>query len=483
MDLNKLFDRRTVRGKNRIVGFAVTLAVCAILAIAGVQLSDTASCRMEDAEGGLLAEISLKNGEYVIDCRDEDWSYVDTAFHEAEQLLAEDRQISENTAGGRLVGDEAVIRTNYQKKIQATLTEAIQNSQEAARYDSAGAVSNTEGQLLASYSQSVSQEERNNVIYPTWAGSTMKPVSVYGPALEEDKICWSSMEEDSPFMQIEDENGEWKDWPENTEVYTYKQKTMAQALKESNNAIAVKTLKKLGPASSLNWLEERFQYTVEGERSLLDENKENEIYDNLALGYLDAGVTVKQMLENYQVFATYGERRRLRAVDHITMGKGDILHARENTQQIFSKETAYIVNRMLKDVVEEGGTGADAVLEGVDLCGKTGTSDDYRDNWFIGLTPEYLCGVWYRCETPETHIKNESVSICRDVLSRLPDQKGMEFVCPETVEQLSYCTKTGLRAGKYCAETKKGYYKKDSFTQICDCQSALAINKKEGGRQ
>lgn len=466
-----------MRGKNRIIGCVLTLAVCGILVIAGVKLSGTSSCRLEDAEGEPLAIITLKNGEYVLDCRDDDWSYVDVSFHEAAKLLAEREQLSEDDAEEKLVNDEAVIRTNYHREAQAALTEAVSDSQEIMRSNLAGAVSDTKGHLLACYSHSVSQDGKNYVTYPTWAGSTMKPISVYGPAIEEDKICWSSMEEDSPFMQIKDEKGQWKDWPENTAEYTYEPKTMAQALKESNNAVAVKTLKKLGMETSLTWLEKEFHYTVDGEKRLFSENRENEMYDNVALGYLDAGVTLKQMLENYQVFADDGVRRTLRAVDYIKK-KEDVLQAEDDSQQVFSEETAYIVNRMLKGVVGEGGTAADAVIEEVDLCGKTGTSDGFKDNWFIGLTPKYLCGVRYSCDE-ETYIENESVAVCREVMNRLPGQKDTIFACPDTVEELSYCTETGLRAGKYCVKTGKGYYKKDSFTQMCHCPSASAIKKKE----
>lgn len=131
----------------------------------------------------------------------------------------------------------------------------------------------------------------------------------------------------------------------------------------------------------------------------------------------------------------------------------------KNITDFFKGDGTYL-NRMLKDVVKEGGTSADAVPKRVDLCGKTGTSDDYRDNWFIGLTPKYLCGMCYCCGIPETHIKNESASICRDVFSRLPGQKDMKLACPKIVEQLSYCAKTGLHTGKYCAETKKDIVKR-----------------------
>lgn len=462
--------------KKRIIGLVLTAFICAVLVFAGIRLSRESSCRIKDAEDHFFATVNLENGKYVFDCADDDWAYVDIAFHEASQLMAKELRIKETAAQKKLVQDGAVIQTCYQKKTQEILAEEMRKAPDVMCSELAGAVCDTEGQMVACYSFSSKNDGKNHVTYPTWAGSSIKPLSVYGPALEEDKIGWSSMKEDSPYMQIENVDGSLKDWPQNTTAYTYKNKTMAQAVKESNNAIAVKTLKRLGIEDSLDWLEHDFHYTVDKERELLGEGKEEEILDNIALGYLEAGVTMKQMLENYQVFATGGVCHLLRTVGEI-QDKGDILRSEEKTQQVFSEETTYIMNRMMKGVIEEGGTAAGAVLEDIDLCGKTGTSEDYKDNWFVGMTPEYLCSIWYSCEIPEEYDGNEAVPICREVIRRLPGQEGKIFECPENVEQLSFCTRTGLLAGEHCEETDKGYYKKGSFTQTCNCQPVSAIEK------
>lgn len=437
---------------------------------AGFYFDQSTSCLLEDAKGEPFAEIVLEQGEYRLQCEEDDWAYVDTAFHEAVDFVVLQDQLSEEEAKEQLLEKHAVIRTNYQKEIQSALVEAMNNSGEMAMSASAGAVTDVEGRLLACVSNSAEPDGRNYVIYPTWAGSTMKPLSVYGPALEGGKICWSSKETDSPYMQITNEKGEKEDWPSNIEAYTYETKTAAQALKESNNAITVKLLAKSGVENALNWLEESFQYEVEGERRLLAEKGEAEILDNVALGYLEAGVTMKQMLENYQVFATGGTKTKLCAVDSI-QEKDRVLRSKEEKQRVFTEETAYILNRMLKGAVQEGGTAKAAAIEGVDLCGKTGTSDQYRDNWFIGMTPEYLCGIWYSCEMPEWHAQNESVLVAKEVFSKLPQQKGLRFQQPESVEEIPYCARTGLRVGPFCKKTENGYYRSGSFTEICSCKA------------
>lgn len=451
------------------MGVGITACICGVIIVMGNFFNKPLVCVMEDARGETLAKIILEENEYKLQCEDDDWAYVDTAFHEAMDLVVRQDQITEEEAKRQLLEKQAVIRTNYQGEIQRTLVDAMMNSGRIVMMNSAGAISDTEGRLLGCVSYSAETDGKNYVIYPTWAGSTMKPISVYGPALEEGKIYWSSMEEDSPYMQIVNEQGEKEDWPINTSDYTYENMTMAQALKESNNAIAVKVLAELGVEKSLNWLESRFQYKVEGEWDLLREKGRDEILDNVALGYLEAGVTMKQMLENYQVFANGGMRKKLCAVDYIR-DNDRVLQVKEKSEQIFSEETAYIVNRMLKGVAEEGGTAESAEIEGVDLCGKTGTSDQYRDNWFIGMTPEYLCGIWYNCETPEEYMQSEGGRIARDVFKRLSQQAGLTYRKPDGIEENFYCMKTGLRAGEFCKETEKGYYRRESFNEICNCK-------------
>ena len=69
-------------------------------------------------------------------------------------------------------------------------------------------------------------------------------------------------------------------------------------------------------------------------------------------------------------------------------------------KQVIVEETAYIMNRLLKEVVSKDGTGKAAALKNVEVCGKTGTSRDYKDNWFVGMTPEYSCTVWYERKKP-----------------------------------------------------------------------------------
>ncbi len=112
------------------------------------------------------------------------------------------------------------------------------------------AVTDKEGHLTACYSDTKGNDNYNNVTKPAFAGSTMKPLSVYGLAIEDGTICWSSLYEDSAYGVVAGDNG----LPENgrkMSPFTGKNVTAADALKESNNAVAVKVLKDYGVEKSV----------------------------------------------------------------------------------------------------------------------------------------------------------------------------------------------------------------------------------------
>ncbi|MCD8105396.1 MAG: hypothetical protein LUF35_10450 [Lachnospiraceae bacterium] len=167
--------------KYRVFGLVLTAAACVAIMITGVLLDRSSSCQIVDSEGNVLATVSLESGTYEVACAEADWAYADIAFHEAAELLADQEQISEEAAQKRLVEKGAAIHTYLQEEIQESLAEAVSQSWEAATSNSAGALCNLDGDLIACYSHSSDQDGVNYVTWPTWAGSTIKPISVYGP--------------------------------------------------------------------------------------------------------------------------------------------------------------------------------------------------------------------------------------------------------------------------------------------------------------
>ena len=157
--------------------------------------------------------------------------------------------------------------------------------------------------------------------------------------------------------------------------------TLREALKLSINTIAAQVGAEIGPLKIAD-LSRRF-----GLRTNIRATY------SLALG--SSEVTLKDMVGAYMVFPNEGRRQTPYLIKSIKNTSGDVLYTR-NTQQaerVYSETNTRYLTRMLQDVVETG-TGRGAQLGNRQAAGKTGTSQDYRDAWFLGFTADYTTGVW-----------------------------------------------------------------------------------------
>jgi penicillin-binding protein 1A len=116
---------------------------------------------------------------------------------------------------------------------------------------------------------------------------------------------------------------------------------------------------------------------------------------SMALG--DQGITVLDHVSGYATLANDGKRTKGYAITEIRNGKDEVIYSRERDEppapQIFDRKAVETLNSMLGHVVSEG-TGRAAQLDFTTAVGKTGTSSDYKDAWFLGFTGQYVTGVW-----------------------------------------------------------------------------------------
>lgn len=457
--------------RKRKFGIASVILASIILASVGYILSKEKKCRVLAADGTLIGEIVYQNKEVHYECEDGYESYVDLVCREAAAIVGEREGLEESEAYRKLAANEMCISTAFRQDAADALRKVSEEKELVAfaklASKRATAVGDIKGHILACYSQSQADSFCNYVWYPTYAGSTIKPISVYAPALEDNQICWSSLYEDSAYYQIMDENGEKKDWPVNTHPYSYTMWTIQKALQKSNNAIAVKALKDYGVEKSCQFLENKMGINTGKEQKTIRKKGDDSVLSNIALGYLEEGVTMQEMMGAYQTFANGGLYMAMHTVTGMETSAGEIYYQEEKeARRVLSPDTAFIMNRMMKTVVEEGGTGKAAGIEGLDICGKTGTSDDYKDNWFIGMTPEYVCAVWYEYRGGLSG--NESAAVFRKIMENLKHDKGAAYPVADVAEDF-YCLKTGLLANEYCEDKKKGYYRIENIPEKCKC--------------
>ena len=144
-------------------------------------------------------------------------------------------------------------------------------------------------------------------------------------------------------------------------------------------------------------------------------------------------------------------------------------------ERVISEETAFIMRKLLREVILQG-TGKPAKLQNKELSGKTGTSENYRDILFAGLTEDYVSAVWAGYEnssSPALH-NVSAAAIWKNIFGNYADSviSDAEFPECETVEICSYCAESGKIAGKNCPSGGQGFYKQDK-TEKCDLNHNL----------
>lgn len=280
-------------------------------------------------------------------------------------------------------------------------------------------------------------------------GSSIKPLSVYAPALDKGKITESTVITDE---EIEIGNDKWK--PKNSYNDFYGDMSVKEAVARSANIPAVKVLDELGVSTSYGYLQNQFHL------STLDEGDKN--YSSLALGGLTNGVTVRDMAGAYSVFANNGQYITPHTYTQVVDSTGTVvLENRETGTQSISAAAAFITSDLLYGVVNSSlGTGKRALLDsGMPTYGKTGTTDDDCDKWFVGYTPYYVGAVWFGFDNPASLSAygisgNPSVYLWNSVMEKIHSGLSKkEFAKPINVVEANVCIHSGMLATATCEST------------------------------
>jgi len=177
-------------------------------------------------------------------------------------------------------------------------------------------------------------------------------------------------------------NGKGGSWrPRNfDDLYTEREMTLAEGLTRSVNTIAVQALAAVG-VSTVVGLCQRIGLT-------------GNLPEDLSLALGSASVSPLKLTAAFAPFASGGMYHEPQFVHRvITSGGENIWPGRTSPRQVFSEETVHAMDKMLRAVVDEG-TGRNAAIEGLEVAGKTGTSNGARDSWFVGYTENLVAGVW-----------------------------------------------------------------------------------------
>lgn len=292
-------------------------------------------------------------------------------------------------------------------------------------------------------------------------GSSFKPLAVYSPALEFNKLNPYSVLDDYPYQMM---GG--KAWPLNSGTTRYRgHLTVREALMRSLNTVAVRImLDYVTPEESFKFVQDRYHIDLEEGRMVRGEWK-TDMTSSLALGGLTDGTNVRDMAEAFAVFPNNGFYKGSRTVVKITQlvdGQEVVLvdnSTIEPTQSV-KATTAWYMNDMMQHVFDGAGTAYGLAIKGQHAAGKTGTTSDNNDRWFVGYTPYYTAAVWVGYERPYKMSlagKNPAAVLWNKVMTPLheglPDKN---YDDPGGRRSISYCMDSGLPATEYCSMDPRG---------------------------
>ena len=246
-------------------------------------------------------------------------------------------------------------------------------------------------------------------------GSSIKPLAVYAPAVDQGLVTPSSLILDKALEKYN--NG--KDWPQNfngdhgSEEYL----TVEEALVRSLNTIPVRILKEsLGTGPSMKYCNERFHL------SLGEKDKD---LSPLAVGGTNTGVTTLEMAAAFATFGNGGRYFEPYSYYQVTDRNGNVLldRTKEQPEQAIKDSTAQSMLGMLtKAVTQSNGTGYGSKISRFQTFAKTGTTSENCDKWYCGGTPHYVTAVWYGYNNPSnlrTGSSNPAKTIFYSVMSKV----------------------------------------------------------------
>ncbi|MGE5405042.1 MAG: transglycosylase domain-containing protein, partial [Candidatus Saccharibacteria bacterium] len=309
-------------------------------------------------------------------------------------------------------------------------------------------------------------------------GSAFKPLVVYGPALEKG-ISPDFIIDDAP-VTYSFGGQTWS--PGNYDGKYRGPISMRTAVQWSVNVYAVKLAEQIGIKNGLAFAKKL------GISSLVLSGARNDNNLSAALGGITRGVSPLEMASAYGCFGNQGLRVRPYVISKIIDSEGNVIYSGiPQKQQVMKKETAWLMTSLLQNVVQAG-TGTKAQISGVDCAGKTGTTQDDRDAWFVGYTPRYACAVWMGYDKKESMNKTFGgaypARIWKAVMARaMAGKTPKTFSIPDNLTPVSICIKSGKIATAACPQedvTTK-YLPKDQIPQeSCDLHVQIEVCSESG---
>ena len=453
------------------------------------------------------AALELNVNEALLEDRINSW-YVDMVVEDVIDDLAEQYGYSREAAARMVYNGGLRIITAMDLRVQTAMEAYYEDEGNFRIYKGEGAQSSmiaihpTNGDILG-VAGAVGEKTGNRVqSYATDArrpsGSTVKPLSVYAPALEDGKITYASVYDDVPVEFLKTNNG-YKPWPQNANMVYRGLTNVDFALSHSLNTVALRVLDQVGLDRSFSFLHDTL-----GVKSVIEKQAVEGGYITdkapaaLALGQMNRGVTLREITAAYSAFSNGGVYVAPRSYYKVYDSKGrELLTAVREERYAISAANASIMTKMMEHVISTG-TAKPITLDNlIDVAGKTGTTQNNCDKWFVAYTPYCLCGVWYGYEYPKPigeSEKNRYLEVWNDVMTDLHKnyyirEGGIRrFTTDASVVQATVCRDSGLLMSTDCYLDPRGnraqvcyFVKGTEPRRYCNCHVSVDYDAVDGG--
>ncbi|MFC7373353.1 transglycosylase domain-containing protein [Fictibacillus iocasae] len=282
---------------------------------------------------------------------------------------------------------------------------------------------------------------------PRQNGSTMKPLLAYSYSMELGKVQPGTIIPDAPLQLGDKYVGNWDGKFKGL-------LSVRESLKQSRNTPAIRSYLRVNSVEATNKLIQMgFSRIAEEDRYI----------PSMAIGGMTIGATVEENTNAFATFANGGQFVDAYMIEKIETNKGELLYQHKaKAVPVFSPQTSYLTIDMMRDVLSSGGTAAGVkrmLSFSTDWAGKTGTTNEDKDSWFVATNPNVTLGVWLGYDHPaplqgRTGPRNQAIwaALANDAYSIAPELMAPKntFAMPSGIVRMQICGISGKLPSDLC---------------------------------
>ncbi len=428
--------------------------------------------------------------------------FVETVISEASYALSKKLSISKSAAEKILLGGGYKIYTTMDIKVQKALEEYFENESNFPDSINSGlgyamVVTENENGDLVGIVGGVGEKRQNRILNkaltPHTPGSALKPIALYAPLIDEGKINYATVFDDTPVSFSENEP-----YPRNSPNVYFGLTTVKDGLSYSKNTLAVRLCEARGIDNVYKTLKESYGFDTLVEREKTADGRviTDIALAPMALGQLSYGVPLSKLTEAYSVLSGEGIHKKMRSFLEIYDSKGSLVLKNEREERRILKETtAEIVTKILEAAVEEGTAKSISLKDVIPTAGKTGTSGGGKDKLFVGYTPYYTAGIWCGFDGGRgcaeglhpSHLKIWD-EVMHNIHSEIIEKGDISEFSTEGLIKRPYCKDSGMLYSENClfdprgTRLEYGYFTPDNApNDICKTHVSVLYDSVEKG--